>query len=468
MKWLIVFLFAGALYSETLTLSLEKSESIALSHNKEIKTLESLLRKAEMGRLGAASKWLPQVVAMQDAFFSSGEQFFVNDKQGFIAQVGITQSVFESDVYYGIKLAELNVIHLRLLLLAAKNDILFRTRAYYYKLVLDYNTLATRKEHVDLMTSLAGQMRDNFERGTAKLYSVNQARVAAANATTKYYEALKQIRVDGDKLLKILGYDPGSQVIALTTETIPIEGIPLLDKKIAHVEKIFAEFEPEGVIYERGFPKTQFIEMRELFTDSEIRRWERLALREQPNILQRQNQVDIACEMVRKGYGAYLPSLNVVGGFGGFQSPWSMRPSTHFSNQNFLYNVGVRFQWTLFDGFGRESAIAGAKAKRSASVFELQKEQQDTLALVREQIFSIENGISQFITAEGNVRLSRQTIYQAKEQLQIGYMTIFDYQIAVDSYIEAENIRNNARYMLILAYYGLRQASGIDMEFPHE
>jgi outer membrane protein TolC len=467
-RLLLLLLFFTQLNCGILKVSLSETEQTALTQNKQIKALENLLRKAEMGKLEAVSKWLPQVEAMQGAFFSTEDQILVNAKSGFVAQIALTQSVFQSDVYYGIKLAALNVEHLRLLLLAAKNDILFQTRAIYYKVVLDNNTLATRREHVELMGSLALQMRDNFDRGTAKLYTVNQAKVAAANATTRYYAALKQIKVSEDQLLKVMGYDPGAYDVEITQMEIPVQEIPELKHKIVKVEQIFNEFTLDDSIYNPNFPETQCNLMQNLFSSWELAEWEAIALHERPGILQQKNQVEIAQEMIKKGYGEYLPSMDIQSGYGAFQSPWSEQPTTSFFNQNFSLNVGFRFKWMLFDGLGRERRIAGAKAEKRASIFQLQEERQKTLADVREQIFSIESSIAQFITAEGNVRLSRQTIEQAKEQLQIGYMTIFDYQIAVDSYIEAENIRNKARFDLITAYYGLRQVSGIDMEREYE
>ena len=51
-------------------------------------------------------------------------------------------------------------------------------------------------------------------------------------------------------------------------------------------------------------------------------------------------------------------------------------------------------------------------------------------------------------------------VVQAEDQLRVGYITIFDFEIAVDELAEAKMIRDRASYNLLISYYGLLQATG--------
>ena len=89
---------------------------------------------------------------------------------------------------------------------------------------------------------------------------------------------------------------------------------------------------------------------------------------------------------------------------------------------------------------------------------------QNSYEEVREQIFDITESVANYVTAQGNVALAEQTLDLANKQLEIGYLTVFDYQIVVDGLIQALYIRDRARYDLIKGYYGLIHATGCDLK----
>jgi len=116
------------------------------------------------------------------------------------------------------------------------------------------------------------------------------------------------------------------------------------------------------------------------------------------------------------------------------------------------------------EGFPRERQISSNKAAAQAERSKLNDQIQEALKDVRDQIFSIENAIATNVSSEGTVKLAKQALAQAEEKFEIGYISIFDYQIAVNNYIEAMNIYFDSQFELIDSYYLLRHATGIDVK----
>jgi outer membrane protein TolC len=83
---------------------------------------------------------------------------------------------------------------------------------------------------------------------------------------------------------------------------------------------------------------------------------------------------------------------------------------------------------------------------------------------VRKKIYQIEESVANYISAQANVALAEQTINLTSQQLDVGYSTIYDCQISYDQFIQALNGKNKARFELIKAYFGLKHASGADLE----
>lgn len=89
---------------------------------------------------------------------------------------------------------------------------------------------------------------------------------------------------------------------------------------------------------------------------------------------------------------------------------------------------------------------------------------QEAYRAIRDQIASIEKGVSSYLSSKGSIRLAEQTLAQASEQIDIGYISIFDYQTSVENLIETQTIFFQSQFDLINAYYGLRYAAGIDVK----
>lgn len=468
MRTLLVTLCSLVLFSplvgeeELRLLSLEQAERYALENNNEVKEMEQLLEKAKQGHLESISRWLPKLTAISQAYRTQIPPIpEASTTSSFLTQISLTQEIFSADAYYGVKLSELAEEQFSLLLDAATNDTLYALRRAYYKIALDQSLLYATEEQVRLLSELAKKMTSKYEVGEAILYDVNQSRVAITNATARYYQAVRDIKSDRDRLADVLGLDPMARQVVLETEDIPLEAIPDLAQKLREVEPIFAAQQEEGLIFEESFVKNQAERMGHLFTQEEIAHWEKLSEEYRPDLRVSENAVAIAAESIKLKQGEYLPSIRGVAGYGGAPTPYFFNLSDRLTNEQFHWGVGLELNWMLFDGLGRERRIKRAKAEKSAKWFGYQKSLQAAHTEVRYQIYEIEEAISRYLTSSANVKLAEKTVQLALDQLEVGYITIFDYLISIDSLTQARNICAQSRYDLLIAYYGLRHAAGI-------
>lgn len=462
---LIVCLSAYTDTSHLYDLTLEQAEAIAIQNNNTVNSLRELLLKAKEGRLITLSKWLPEVNAMSIMYSLEKPSLLTLSKSAFLTQLSLTQAILSTDLYYDVKIADLILEQAGLLLNAALIDALYEVRSAYYQVILDIELIKAAKEKVDLLASLSKQMEDRYKVGTAILYNVNQSKVAIANATTYYYDLIKQRKIDLDQLASILGFIPGDVEITFAKIDLPVLEIEELKDKLAQLQHVFNQeaLELSEKIFAGEYPLTEEKSMKKLYTISEIKKWEAEALRYQPNLKVYENYVEIASKEISKRRGEYLPTVSFNANYGGDPSTVQNLPSSKLTNQRMEWGVGLQFNWLIFDGLGRERRIREAKYNKKSKEFEYRQQLQNTYAGVREQIFQIEESVASYVTADANAKLAQQTVTLATDQLSVGYGTIFDYQISVDGFIQAVNNKNKARFDLLKAYYGLRHATGVDL-----
>lgn len=467
MKSVFIVLLSHVLCCNTLLhgvcLTIQEAEITALENNNDIRTLRHLLDKAKQGKLESFSKWFPQIALVSQGYKTQKPDLFTKTRSVFVTQFYLTQALFSTNRYYNLKISSIAVDQIRSLLHAIIIDVLYEVRTTYYKIILDYETIETAQKNIDLFIELAEKEAKNYQIGTSILLNVNQSQVAVANATKDYYEAIKILKIDKDRLATMLGYDPGSVEIQLSQDEIAVNKIPNISNKLQRVESLFKPLESNTLIFNKGFPSSQENIMNNLYSQSEIQYWEKTALCYNPTLHAKESDIRIANQEVNKGLGLYLPELNLNVNYGGIPSNTTEYTSSNLANQEFQWGVGIQLDWLLWDSCAREHKIKGARHERAARKYEFLKGIQLAFADVRKQIFSIEEAIANYVTSESNVKLATQTLELAKKQLEIGYITIFDYETIINNLIQAINTRNVARYDLIQGYYGLIHAAGADL-----
>lgn len=447
LKWIclcllhISFLFAKEM--KALKTS-DEALQIALSRNKTVLMTKELLQKAEWGVLESYTKWMPKLEAISMWYETSIPQVpILNANSGYMSQLSLSQAVLSTNRYYGVILQKLYQQELRLIYAALINDLTFQVKNMYYKVILDLQRIATTKERVDLLSDLHKEMQSRFDIGETIIYNVNQSKVALVNATASYYQAVKDLKDDKDALVQLMGFDPACLDVDVA---VVIEKVPCLAHKIALAEVKVKE--------------TELTENRAFFTEQEILYYEGLSNKERPELYKAYNNYKIAVEEVNKKKGTYLPSIDLYVNYGGQPAYWTFNARSSFTSQSMTWGAGLELNWLLFDSFGRELSIWQLQAEAKAKAFHYQNIMQKVHQEVRSQIWSIEEALTQYVYAKSNVALAEEMVEQARDQFQVGYINIFDYEIAVNELAEARLIRDQASYSLLVSYYGLLQATG--------
>jgi len=447
-------------FSETIQLSLAEAESIALKQNRLLLELSQTVEAAKAYKIERLSKWLPDLKIKYYMYRDTVENIQSQSKSNFLTHIQLSQEIFDSNTYYGLVLAEYGIQLVNDLYKSAENDVLFAVRSQYYKIVTDYHMIEAAEEHVLLLKQLAQQMEDRYQIGTSIEYNVNQSLVAVSNAMQVYYKQIRVLKDDLDALANFLGFLPGEVDLIVTENTIPLQNIPSIASRVETTRTLFSGNTQHGPIFTPSFPGKERGIMARLYSHPEIASLTKLAMAHNPIIHKMETELSIAQKKVKEAYGAYLPSLSAKFNVGGIPDPFDFYPSSRFDNMRFDAGVGLNFSWTIFDSFGRESRVSQAKHKRNAAEWKLDKERQNLLQEVRSEIHGLEEAIASFVTAKSNNTLAIQTLEQAKEQLEVGYIDIFDFQISVNGLIQAMTAEIEAEFDVIRSYYGLLHATG--------
>lgn len=425
-----------------MTLTLCEVERIAIENNPHLLALAELLCAAKEGSWDSFSKLLPQLSVWNQSYRTQFNQLpLLDSRMSFTTQFTMTQALLHLEKFYQYKISETNVRQACLLELAAYNDVLLTARDAYFQVILDKKNIASAWEKVRLLEQLAGQERGLFDIGQAIVYTVNQAEVFVANAYTVYFEMIRNFKVDKDRLALVLGLDPLCVSIEPADEEIPLQPIALLAEKIH-----------------------EFHSSSDLFTLKEICCWEKIADERRPDIRLGRNYLWKARENVHLKQSDYYPDLDLIGNYGGEPAPLADYPKPSFFHQSFSWGVGLQLNWLLFDSLGREARVAKARSEEKAFCFNFKQTVEAAHADVREQIFDIEQSVATYVTSRANVRLAEELLEQARTQLNIGYITVYDFKIAIDALIQARNAMDRSSFGLIASYFGLRHATGVDLQ----
>lgn len=455
MKWLLIpLIFVTSIQA----LTLQEAEETALSNNPQVKAAQELVEMARQGRMEAISRWLPQISIMSQGFRSEKpiKQLKLDKPSAFLTQLSMTQTIFSSELIHKIKISSLVMDECTKLLEAAKNDVLYQVRTLYYLIALDHKKVQTIQEHIDLLQFLADRVERRERIGESTLYHVNQARVAMANVTDAYFQAQKSLKNHQDQLIQTLGFNPADASIEFSQTHLDVDGYPELKGKIIAAEDLFQE----RTIIKSAFMDLEKSLMKNIFSSEEFRKWNLIAEQLRPDLQLNQTYCRIAKENIRLKKSEYWPSLSFVGNYGGAPTPYFFQPATQFSNQQFQWGVGFSLSWTLFDGTGRSRRVKKAQAE-ARSVHE--KRRQVTQAAqteVRDQLYEMEQALAKYLSSSATYKLSKQTLEQAKSQLEIGYVTMYDYLISVDGHIRAKTAVDEGKYELLASYFGLLHATG--------
>lgn len=441
MRFLFIFPFLITPVFSEILIDLDQSLNLAYEKNQQLLILTEMVQEAKAGKTISLSNWLPQIEGYSAGYYNGDPQIFpLNSHTTFLTNLRLSQTLFEVKSYYDVKISDLNFKKVDLLYQSLKNDITFAVRKQYYKVVLDIEKVATQQENVNLLTQLLKRMKDRLKIGEAIALNVNQSQVALASQKSKYYQSLKVLKDDLHELAYLLGYNPDEIEIETKDKWFSIDSFSFLND-----------------LYLRA--KTQD-DIAYVFSKNEILTLETEVIRSNPVIKMQNMALKMMNETLKKSYGEYFPKLQLIANYGGLPNPFDFYPSTHINNQVFQYGVGLELKWNLFDGLKREGTIQKTRHQKLAAYHELENLTQKVSVGFKDSITGLQTAIAQIISSEENVSLAKLTVEQAYDQLEIGYYTIYDYQIALDQLVQVRNQLSESKFDYYLAFFELEKVLG--------
>ena len=82
---------------------------------------------------------------------------------------------------------------------------------------------------------------------------------------------------------------------------------------------------------------------------------------------------------------------------------------------------------------------------------------------VQNQMYTLEEALSSYLSAKKSYQLAQTSADQALKRYNVGMISLIDYKQVVDSMIDAKLIMQEARYIVLKAYFSLRHATGVDL-----
>ncbi len=209
-----------------------------------------------------------------------------------------------------------------------------------------------------------------------------------------------------------------------------------------------------------------------------------IALNNNLDIRNAQEQLRSAGAEVTSAFGQFLPSVNVSAGYSrqlftgdsvtvNFGELSRRIPTGDPDN----YNVNLRANLTLFDGFNRESNYNRSKASLAATDLTAAYTRSNTLLTVRENYIAVLRAQQVVEIRREDVELAQKELERIKTQLEVGVVapaTMYAQEAEIGSkelaVVQAENELNIAKAVL-LASMGRDPAGGadfIDASLPSE
>lgn len=185
------------------------------------------------------------------------------------------------------------------------------------------------------------------------------------------------------------------------------------------------------------------------------------ALLQRPDLMQRVQGVRAAESEVKLAKRDYFPSLK-VGGTAGLAKTYgeqNQMPGVYSKNQE-LWNAKLSLTWNLFDGFGRESRLARAKADENQAAAELKALQDRVENEVWAAYSTARTALRQQKAAAALLTASTESYNAAIQSYSYGVRNQIDVVSAQRALAVARTAEVNARTQLLIGVAALAFETG--------
>lgn len=415
-------------------LTLEEAESIAVSNNYIVR---SVAHAAEGGRYGyreAFGEWLPEVNVLANITRATGRPFFANYITFYNSTLNFAQLLFDTDAYFDIKQSYVDYERLKAEFSLQVCEALFRTRVAYYALLLAETQVAVEENTVALFREEYNQQKSFLAVGRAIPFDVNLTHSELSNAIANYHAAVEQLNIAKHTFLSVLGLDPGTPV-TLADATLSFESFPEITSKLTRASEATLA--------------------SSLFSECEIQDWEQIALIAQPEITISAFTAELQQLNTRRQQGTYAPKVNLFANYN--------NNSGRFVFERSFWNMGIRMDWQLYNGFQRENRIWRAQEDQRAAELQLRQTELNAKVAVRNQISGIEQSIHTYFATREGYEVSGENVQISRGDLNVGRIIPLDYHSAINLYrINWLNL-NQSVFNVLQSYFTLIRVTGSDL-----
>lgn len=176
-------------------------------------------------------------------------------------------------------------------------------------------------------------------------------------------------------------------------------------------------------------------------------------------LLQNEQNIKITDYQIKGAKSFLLPTIGLTGSYGWNEGNF---PSTSFlsSNVSTGFQAGGTLRWNLFDG--GQSIVALKNAKIALQSQELIKEQlrQEVLRDIANAAGNYKNALNIYKLQEQNVLTNASNFERTQEQFKLGQGTSIEFRDAQLNLLNAQIIKNQAKYTAKFAEIQLLQLTG--------
>ena len=163
--------------------------------------------------------------------------------------------------------------------------------------------------------------------------------------------------------------------------------------------------------------------------------------------------------IVKSEKGAYLPTIGLTGSYGWNKSDNNAASFLAVSTNTGL-SGGLNLRWDLFDGGNTITRVKNAKIN-----LETQNIQKEEFIVTLERDFNnawddYQNKLNIYKLQEDNIRTSQNNFDRTEEKFKLGQLNSIEFRQAQINLLNAELIRNQAKYDAKLAELQLLKISG--------
>lgn len=429
--WLLILAAGQHTYAqERLTLTLEKSISLALSQNPIYLASQDRVEASQSRLRQAAAQFFPSLNA--SALQNLDEKVFVLEFPSFIPG-GQPQRVaidFTKDYQFsfsftlplftggrltsGYRQAQYNLFSTQESVRQTSQETVFNVKRGYYGYLLAKKLVEVSEEALSLAEKLFQNVRNMYEVGIASRLDLLRAEVRVANLKPSVLQARNNLAVAELSLKTLLGLDLGQPVEIIGEMT----------------------YEPAEISLEESLAK---------------------ARANRPELSQINYQKRMAQEMVKIARAAGLPTVAVSGNY----NYWADNLNFKRDNWQNFYAFNLVLSIPIFNGFSASARVAESEAL----IREIEHTEKGLIDRIKFEVESAVLTLNQaresLLSLEKNIEQARESVRVAELNYAEGMATILDVDSAQVALSEARINYLRALYEYTVSLAQLERATGL-------